>query len=87
MTDVSTPKPYNQWRVKPIDRAEDAAYTFGYDLMRYYRAEALKSADPVKVPKSAEERTEVATRTLHRDRALTTWPLKTPYRLPSQECP
>jgi hypothetical protein len=54
MTDVSTPRPYDQWRVKPIDRAEDAAYTFGYDLMRYCRAEALKSADPVKLPKSAE---------------------------------
>ncbi len=28
---------------------------FGRDLMRYCRAEALKSADPTKLPKSAEE--------------------------------
>ena len=55
MTDLSTPRPYDQWGVKPIDRAEDAAYVFGRDLMRYCRAEALKSADSAKLPKSAEE--------------------------------
>jgi len=55
MTDLSTPKPYDQWRINPIDRAEDAAYVFGRDLMRYCRVEALKSADPAKLPKSAEE--------------------------------
>jgi hypothetical protein len=36
------------------DRVEDAAYVFGRDLMRYCRAEALRSADPTKLPKSAE---------------------------------
>ena len=55
MTELSAPKPYDQWRTNPVDRAEDAAYIFGYDLMRYCRAEALKSADPAGLPKSAEE--------------------------------
>ena len=55
MTELSTPRPYDQWRTKPTDRAEDAAYVFGRDLMRYCRAEALKTADPTKLPKSVEE--------------------------------
>jgi hypothetical protein len=55
MTEHSAPRPYDQWRTKPVDRAEDAAYVFGYDLMRYCRAEALKSADPATLPKNAEE--------------------------------
>ena len=55
MTDLSTPRPYDQWRINPIDRAEDAAYVFGRDLMRYCRAEALKSADPPKLPNNAKE--------------------------------
>ena len=55
MTDLSTPRPYDQWRSNRFDRAEDAAYVFGRDLMRYCRAEALKSGDPTKLPISAEE--------------------------------
>jgi hypothetical protein len=54
-TDTSIPRPYDQWRTKPIDRAEDAAYVFGHDLMRYCHAEALKSVDSATLPKSAEE--------------------------------
>ena len=55
MTKLSTPRPYDEWRSDPTDRAEDAAYVFGHDLMRYCRAEALKSANPSSLPKSAEE--------------------------------
>lgn len=55
MTNISTPKPYDQWRVKPIDRAEDAAYVFGHDLMRYCRVEGLKAVDATKLPRSAEQ--------------------------------
>ena len=55
MTDLSAPRPYDRWSTNPIDRAEDAAYIFGYDLMRYCRAEALRSVDPAKLPKNAEE--------------------------------
>ena len=38
-----------------IDRAEDAAYTFGYHLMKHCRAEALKSTASAPTPKSSEE--------------------------------
>jgi len=55
MTDLSTPRPYDQWRINPIDPPEDAAYVIGRDLMRYCRAEALKSADPPKLPNNAKE--------------------------------
>ena len=55
MSQTSTPRPYDQWRIEPTDRAEDAAYVFGRDLMRYCRAEALKSADPAKLPNNPEE--------------------------------
>jgi hypothetical protein len=55
MSDASTPKPYGEWRTKPIDRAEDAAYTFGYYLMLHCRAEALKKAGASAMPSSREE--------------------------------
>jgi len=43
MSDTNTPRPYEQWRTGSADRKEDAAYTFGYYLMKHCRAEALKS--------------------------------------------
>lgn len=55
MTDISMPKPYDEWRATPVDRAEDAAYIFGRDMMRYCRPEALKSVDPAKLPTSGED--------------------------------
>ncbi len=62
MSDSGTPKPFEDWRAVPIDRAEDAAYTFGYHLMRHCRAEALKEVEAAPVPQSAEEfREQVAT--------------------------
>jgi hypothetical protein len=55
ISDSGTPRPYEQWRRDPFGRAEDAAYTFGYDLIRYCRTEALKDASAKKLPKSAQE--------------------------------
>lgn len=44
------PRPYPQWRTNPVDRAEDAAYTFGFHLMLHCRAEALKILDDADLP-------------------------------------
>jgi len=61
MKPSDTPKPYSEWRSKSIDRAEDAAHVFGYDLMQHCRNEALKKIEPVAVPANAEEyRAQVA---------------------------
>jgi len=62
MSDSSTPSPYEQWRALPGDRAEDAAYTFGYYLMQHCRAEALKGVQSTPIPAGAEEfQAQVAT--------------------------
>ncbi|SPE56388.1 conserved hypothetical protein [Verrucomicrobia bacterium] len=55
MTDSTIPRAYEQWRTTPIDRAEDAAYTFGYHLMQHCRSEALKATAPASLPTTAEE--------------------------------
>jgi hypothetical protein len=55
MSASNTPKPYEEWRKTPIDRAEDAAYTFGYHLMQHCRAEALKAIQKAEAPKTVEE--------------------------------
>src|ERR1019366_3382147 len=61
MSDKSTPKPYEQWRTNAGDREEDAAYTFGYYLMKHCRAEALKAVESAEVPTTAEQfRAQVA---------------------------
>jgi hypothetical protein len=69
MSDAATPRPYEQWRTDPINRAEDAAYTFGYHLMQHCRIEALKAADSASVSTTVEElNTQVAAavdKTLH----------------------
>ena len=39
----SFPKPYEEWRTEPVDRSEDAAYTFGYHLIVHCRDEAINS--------------------------------------------
>ena len=56
MTDQSLPAPYNDWRTDPIDRAEDAAYTFGYHLIIHCRDEAMATLPP---EASAEARAAV----------------------------
>lgn len=40
------PRPYGEWRKDAIDRAEDAAYTFGYHLITLCRDEAMASLPP-----------------------------------------
>ena len=55
MNDSHTPKPYEHWREPSIDRAEDAAYTFGYHLIQHCRREALKATESAAVPTTAED--------------------------------
>jgi hypothetical protein len=52
MSATLPPRPYPEWRPKDIDRAEDAAYAFGHDLIVHCREEALR-----KVPLDATEAT------------------------------
>ena len=35
------PRPFLQWRADPVDREEDAAYTYGYHLVVHCRDEAM----------------------------------------------
>jgi hypothetical protein len=49
------PRPYEEWRADRFDRAEDAAYTFGCDLMNHCRNEALKVLDQAAMPKDQQE--------------------------------
>lgn len=51
----NTPRPFKEWRTDKFDRAEDAAYAFGYHLIHYCRAEALKTVDAAGYPTSPEE--------------------------------
>jgi hypothetical protein len=61
MNTSKPPKPYNEWRQNSGDREEDAAHTFGYDLMQYCRDKALKKVESDQVPTSKEEfHTQVA---------------------------
>ena len=41
MSDNSKPSIYPHWRKDKYDRAEDAAYTFGYHLIEHCRKEAI----------------------------------------------
>ena len=55
MKDTTTPRPYEEWRTGSADRGEDAAYTFGYYLMRHCRAEALKRVQAASLPATPQE--------------------------------
>jgi len=82
MSASDTPRPFEEWRTGKSDRAEDAAYTFAYDLMQHCRAEALKKVETVDVPKSADEFrervTEAVDASLHNVMALLEgfWPMQ-----------
>lgn len=54
MKKPQTPQSFLRWRTEPIDRAEDAAYVFGYHLMEHCRNEALKRVEG-NLPKSRKE--------------------------------
>jgi hypothetical protein len=43
MTDNSTPRQYPEWKKDIYDRRDDAAYTFGYHLIKHCRTEAINS--------------------------------------------
>ena len=53
------PRPYEEWRTAPYDRAEDAAYTFGYHLIENCRDEAMDTL-PQEVPIATKEMVEEA---------------------------
>jgi hypothetical protein len=55
MNTSDTPRPYEEWGTASLDRAEDAAYTFGHHLMQHCRGEALKAVELAAVPTNAEE--------------------------------
>ena len=55
MTDTSKPRPFDEWRSDPFDRAEDAAYTFGYHLIKHCREEALKAVEEGVAPTTSHE--------------------------------
>ncbi|HEY1546591.1 MAG TPA: hypothetical protein VGG28_02160 [Kofleriaceae bacterium] len=40
------PRPFDQWRVDPLKRDEDAAHAFGHALIKHCRDEALKVITP-----------------------------------------
>ena len=54
MNTNNKPRPFKQWRSDKFERAEDAAYTFGYHLIQHCRAEALKQIKSTDVPESPE---------------------------------
>jgi hypothetical protein len=55
MSEPNTPRFFENWRTEPIGRAEDAANTFGYDLMLHCRAEALKATGAASLPATDTE--------------------------------
>ena len=50
MNIIAHPRPFADWRTSPIDREEDAAYTFGYHLIIHCRDEALATLPPSASP-------------------------------------
>ena len=57
------PAPYEEWRNEPKDRAEDAAYTFGYHLIGHCRDKAiatLPSDAPADIKDAVEKAVDTA---------------------------
>jgi hypothetical protein len=78
MAATSDPRVYPEWRVEPFDRAEDAAYGFGQDLIVLCRDQAMATVAP-----GASEETKAAVevavdRALHNVMDLLEgfWPLR-----------
>jgi len=55
MSNPKIPRPYENWRTAPGDRAEDAANTFGHYLMLHCRAEGLKVTKSASLPATDDE--------------------------------
>jgi hypothetical protein len=57
------PRPFLEWRDQPVDREEDAAYTFGYHLIVHCRDKAIASLPADASPETsaaAEKAVDVA---------------------------
>jgi hypothetical protein len=50
MNSAVPPRDYPEWRTGPFDRAEDAAYLFGYYLVMHCRDEAMATLPPDTTP-------------------------------------
>jgi hypothetical protein len=68
---------YVQWRTEPGDRAEDAAYLFGYFLIKHCRDEALSKVDEDASPTAMAEVEKAVDTALHNvcDLLEGFWPL------------
>ena len=60
-----SPRPYEEWRTKKSDRAEDAAWLFGYYLIRHCRAEALENIPANSSPELKEAVNKAVDTALH----------------------
>ena len=65
MNSSASPPPYEEWRTKMSDRAEDAAWLFGYYLIRHCRADALKNVPARSSPEEKEAINKAVDTALH----------------------
>ena len=59
MADASMPRKYDEWRTPQFDREEDAAYLFGYYLVKHCRDEAMATV-PANLPPETKAAVEKA---------------------------
>ena len=65
MSVVSLPEEYKNWRTNQFDRAEDAAYSFGFHLITKCRDEALGTIPPDASIETKEQITQAVDVALH----------------------
>ena len=65
MDDKSLPREYNDWRTDLWGRKEDAAYTFGYHLIKHCRNEAIESLPNDMTNENREKAIEAINTALH----------------------
>lgn len=77
MDAVAEPRPYPQWRTPPADRAEDAAYLFGFFLIKHCRDEAIETLPADAPPELRQAVTTAVDTALHNvcDLLEGFWPL------------
>lgn len=61
MGESNSPRPYTQWRTDPIDRSEDAAYTFGSHLIEHCHKQAVAETGSGGLPTTIEDLNQVVT--------------------------
>src|SRR3954453_23638065 len=59
------PRSFPEWRENPVDREEDAAYTFGYHLIVHCRDEAMATLPADAPPETREAVREAVDTALH----------------------